>query len=793
MTSHRLMFLAGLFLTTCATLQFEVLCTRLLSIIAWYHLSFLVVSIAMLGMAGGAVRAYIRKDIFNFESAPRALARYSFLFGISIPVCHAISVCIPIQLSATPNVVISVALTITALTVPFYLSGVVVTIALTRVPGPAGLVYATDLMGAAAGCLLVVSMLNSWSISSATMLCSAVAVTGSMCFQVFADTGRERRMVSLAVLLVGLGFVNDLSTNGFRIVWSKGHYQAPQEIIAERWTGHGLVTARRPVVRRPQYWGEGRGAPDIEVSMISMTIDGLAGTSMIAWDQRRESLDWVAHDVTSLAYHLRAGKDIAIIGVGGGRDLLSALWSGARSITGIEINRGFLDLLNGDLSDYAGLSGQKQVVLEHDEARSFLTRTDTRFDLVQMSMMDSWAATGAGAFTLSENGLYTIEGWQALLGTLRPDGILTVSRWYSPDSPFELGRLVALATAVLLERGVKNPDTQIVVVGRDRVASLVLALQPFTTEELDTIYRLADAEGFSILVAPSTRHGDPLLSGLSRCRSLGGLLIRIEHEVYDLRPPTDERPYFFNILKPEVVLLGSFSKVQLGIVGAGNLVATFTLLFLWCITATGVVGIIAVPLLRTGFPKMTGVDFAASVLYFALIGMGFMFVQIPFLQRFSVYLGHPTYALAVILSSMILFAGFGSLVSDRLSDLRMHRALKILPAVAAVLLLVGVSILQPVIDGTISLDLLQRCIVVALFVGAIAFPLGSFFPLGLRTVQRISDDVTPWLWGINGATGVLAAVTAVAISMWWGISASLVLAATAYALLYLPLSIMNKW
>ncbi len=792
MTLHRLMFLVGLFLTTCATLQIEVLCTRLLSIIAWYHLSFLAVSIAMLGMAAGAVRTYIRKDLFNTETAPGALARYSTLFAISIPVCHVVILCIPIQENATPNVVAAVAVTIVVLTIPFFLSGIVVTLALTRVPGPTGLVYAIDLMGAAVGSLLVIPLLNSWSISSATMLCSAIAASGAACFHLFAETGKEQKIAGLAVLLVALAFVNDLGANGLRIAWSKGNYRAPNEIVAERWTGHGLVTAHKPIFGRPQYWGEGQGASEISVSVIWMTIDGLAGTSMTNWDRQLESLDWIAHDVTSLAYHLRTGKDVAVIGVGGGRDLLTAIWSRARSITGIEINRGFLDLLEGDFSAYAGLADQREIVLEHDEARSYLTRTDQRFDVIQMSMIDSWAATSAGAFTLSENGLYTIEGWQALLGALRRDGILTVSRWYSSDKPAELSRLIALATAVLLERGVSRPDSQMVVVGRGRVATLVLSLRPFTPEELQTISRVSDAEGFTLLVAPDSRSTHSLLSSLSKSRSQEELLAGIEHELYDLRPPTDERPYFFNILKPRAVFTGDLPDVDLGVVASGNLVATIMLLLLCCITTTCVVGSVVVPLLRVGPPQMAGSVFAASVLYFALIGMGFMFVQIPFLQRFSVFLGHPTYALAIILFSMILFTGFGSLLSDRLADHNLQRALSVLPAVASGLLLIASSSLQTLIDSTISLGLLGRCVTVTLFVGVIALPLGAFFPIGLRSVRRISDEATPWLWGINGAAGVLAAVTAVAVSMWWGISTSLILAAAAYALLYLPLLVINR-
>jgi len=792
MTPHRTFFLAGLFLTTCATLQIEVLCTRLLSVIAWYHLSFLAVSIAMLGMAAGAVRAYIRRDLFNTETAPRALARYSTFFGVSIPVCHIVNLCIPIQGSATPNAVAAVAVTIAVMTVPFYLSGIVVTVALTRVPGPTGLVYATDLIGAAAGSLLVIPLLNSWSISSATLLCSAVATTGAACFHVFAGTGKERAFAGLAVLLVASAFINDMGTNGLRVAWSKGNYRAPEDVIAERWSGHGLVTAHRPVSRKPQFWGEGEGAPEISVSVIMMTIDGLAGTTMTNWDRRVDSLDWIAHDVTALAHHLRRGKDVAVIGVGGGRDLLTAVWSRARSITGIEINRGFLDLLEKDLDTFAGLADRAEIVLEYDEARSYLTRTEQRFDVIQMSMIDSWASTGAGAFTLSENGLYTTEGWRAILGALRPDGIFTVSRWYSRDRPTELSRLVAMATSVLLERGVSDPDAQMVVAGRGLVATLVLSLRPFTSEELDTISRVADAEGFSLLVTPDSLGIDPLLSSLSECRSHEELLARVEHELYDLRPPTDERPYFFNILKPMAVFRGALSTVDLGVTGSGNLVATLMLLLLFCITTIYLVGTVVVPLIRVGPPQMAGSEFAASALYFALIGLGFMFVQIPFLQRFSVFLGHPTYALAIILFSMILFAGFGSLLSDRLADRHRHRALSILPAVTSGVLLIGAASLQPFIDSTISLGLFGRCVMVTLFVGGTALPLGAFFPLGLRTVRRISDDATPWLWGINGAAGVLAAVSAVAVSMWSGISTSLLLAAAAYALLYLPLRVINR-
>ena len=146
-------------------------------------------------------------------------------------------------------------------------------------------------------------------------------------------------------------------------------------------------------------------------------------------------------------------------------------------------------------------------MLEHDEARSYLTRTEKRFGLIQMSMIDSWAATGAGAFTLSENGLYTLEGWRAILDVLTPDGLFTVSRWHSADRTSETGRLISLATAALLDRGVDRPDRHLLLVGRDRVATLVLSLKPFTRRELDTVSKVAQAEGFSLLVTPNGEAG----------------------------------------------------------------------------------------------------------------------------------------------------------------------------------------------------------------------------------------------------------------------------------------------
>jgi hypothetical protein len=217
-----------------------------------------------------------------------------------------------------------------------------------------------------------------------------------------------------------------------------------------------------------------------------------------------------------------------------------------------------------------------------------------------------------------------------------------------------------------------------------------------------------------------------------------------------------------------------------GVVG-GNLIATQTLRLLFGISAFLVLAVIFAPLVRSGLPRMRFSSFLLAVWYFAAIGLGFMFVQIPAMQRFSIYLGHPTYAVVVILFSMILATGIGSLLSDRLPIERSPRLLLLVPLGIAALIAALLLATQPVIDHTIRLGLMARCGIVIAMVAPVAMGLGFCFPIGMRLVTRMSESALPWMWGVNGACGVFAAVSAVAISRWWGIHANFLLALGLYA------------
>jgi hypothetical protein len=774
-------FLAGLFLTTLSTLALEILDTRLLSVLTWYHLTFFVVSLAMLGMSAGAIQVFLSRQV----ASPARLARATALFAVAVPICHVVNLYVPLVVHQNVSAAEAVAFfaATLALGLPFFASGVAVTLALTRIPGRSGIVYGVDLLGASLGCLLVVPLLSWLDVSSAALFTSAIAAAGAVCFSRFAGLGVARPLALVAVLLTGaLG--NAILPSGIRIVKTKGEPVDRRDVVLEKWSTHSQVIVRKPKFGPAFYWAGGKGSERFFGPVMALVIDGSAGTFVTGWDRSPGALQWTSFDVTALPYHLRKGGDVAVIGLGGGRDALTALWAESRSVTGIEVSRVFLDILKGPFRAFAGLADDPRCTLVHDEARSWLARTDRRFDVLQMSLIDSWASTSSGAFTLTENGLYTREAWGLFLDRLKPGGLFSVSRWFAPSALSETNRTLSLGVAALLDRGVKDPSRHMALVSRGKVATLLLSNDELSAEDVKKIHEVAAQMEFRVITAPGSPSSETRLAAIAASQTFQDLERATEHPIYDFSPPTDERPFFFNVTRPRGAWLVR-GEARSGVIG-GNLVATFVLVSLAVVTAVLVAAAIALPLLlslRRG-PRPPRLGWGA--LYFGTIGMGFMLVQMAFLQRLSIYLGHPTYALVVILFTMILLAGLGSLASEKITAGWEARSAWLVPSEIALLLAAYVVTVAPLTRVTMHLDLLARAGIAIGLVGPVSFALGFCFPLGLRWMNRVSPDATPWLWGVNGATSVFGSVIGVMIAMWLGIHASTLVAAALYATL--PLS-----
>ena len=786
--------LIGLFGSTFATLLVEILDSRLLSVMTWYHLSFLAVSLAMLGMAAGAVRVFLAGAALQGENAAQRLPGLTLTFAVAIAASHLVSLYIPIPTLSRFSVaeMVAVAVATAVLAVPFYWSGVVVTIALTRMGGAIGQLYAWDLAGAALACLAVVPLLDSsrFNVSSLVMLAAAIAAASAYCFAHIGPSRVRRPAAALAVGFAAVAFVNGANKSGLEVQYPKNRqfWLATDTFDQSRWNSHSHVLLQRPADEPIFLWGPGRQTPNRRAMAAWIAIDGEAGTPITRWNGDPRSIAWVQHDVTTLPYHLRRGR-AAVIGVGGGRDILSAIWGGNHSITGIEVNSSILDILEGTHRDFARLAPHPGVELVHDDARSHLTRTDQRFDVIQMSLIDTWAATGAGAFTLSENGLYTVEAWKVFLSRLAGNGVFSVSRWFAPENVSETNRLLSLAVASLLEIGVARPLNHLILVSRGRTATLLTSSAPFTQADEAIMERVAAAEEFVVQVSPWTGGATPRLDRIARSTSGAELAQATDDPDFDYRPPTDERPFFFNMLKPR-----SFMQVYtLPRGGAlwGNIRATATLVLLFVISTVLVGAIILWPLAAAGRPAMPGGAFASALWYFSAIGLGFMLVQIALLQRFSVYLGHPTYTFSVTLFAMILFAGIGSYLSDRLITGARRIELALPPVAAAAIAIAAVAV-GPITEATIGFSLALRIIIVVACLAPVATILGFFFPAGLRAVARLSPQATAWMWGVNGACGVLGSIVAVGVSIWMGIQTNLFAAAVLYGALGVPLAFMRR-
>jgi hypothetical protein len=781
---------AGLFFVALATLMLEVLDTRLLSVVTWYHLTFFAVSMAMLGMASGAVIVFLGGETFGVGRVARVLPRVTLIFSAVLAVSHVGNLVIPFSAVTEWPAAQAAAITMSTivLAAPFVASGIAITLALTRTASVIGRLYGADLLGAATGCLAIIWLLELTDITTTAFAAAAFAAIGAACF---AQWGGRRTWpaVLLAIGCAGAAAANATADRPLGAIYPKSRNLWFQRSIVDysSWNAHSNVLVHVPTESHVFLWGGSAKAPNVPAQVAWASIDGMAGTPITEWNGDPKTLEWARYDVVSLAYRLRNGH-AGIIGVGGGRDILTALAFHNPRITGIEINRVMLDALTNRYRAFAGIADAPGVRLVHDEARSYLTRAGEQFDVLTMSLIDTWAATGAGAFTLSENGLYTREGWRVFLQSLTPTGIFTVSRWFDPQTVSETTRLLSLGVAALLDAGVEKPRDHLILITSGRVATLLVSRAPFTPTDVAVMRRAVADLGFVALVGPWEDAADARLGAIAAATTSDALAAAAEDPDFDFSPPMDARPYFFNMLKPQAVLRQQ--SFRDGGIVAGNMRATGTLLGLLAVSVVLVGAIVVGPLVAAGRPDLPAPVFRSALAYFTLIGLGFMLIQIPMLQRFSIYLGHPTYTFSIVLFLMILSAGLGSLMSDRI---RLERGAPVrLPILIGAAVIVEALLMQPAIDTTLGWPLAGRTAVVAAFIAPLAFALGLCFPIGMRLVGHHSDRLTAWMWGVNGASGVIASILAVMGSMWLGINSSLLVAAILYALLALPMAWLAK-
>jgi hypothetical protein len=412
-------FLIGVLLTCACGPMLQIVETRLISVILWYHLAFFAISMAMLGMTAGSLLIYFKSELFLEDRLFENLVWIGVGFAIAV-VLSTLSLITTISPADVANTFLMTALVwlklILTLLPPYVLAGMAISLALTRSPYPIGIVYGVDLLGAASGCLIVLALLSWADAISVLFLVAAIAATGAVCFAIArwmsAERGPPRRafrmlgrgakpvifVVVFGLIAIGNAAIQPTTPSrsplagrlgGFVPLMAKNRLEFKPPQLA-RWNTFSRVRVSFDNLGEPSLWGPSPTMPAITVSQRDLDIDSNASTAMYRFDGDLSKLDFLRYDITNLAYAIRHQGRAAVIGVGGGRDLLSAYLFGFRDVTGVELNPIFIDLLTRQYRDYNHLADLPGVRLFVDEGRSWFARTTERFDLIEMS----WSILG---------------------------------------------------------------------------------------------------------------------------------------------------------------------------------------------------------------------------------------------------------------------------------------------------------------------------------------------------------------------------------------------------------------
>ena len=754
----------GVAITTLATLLLELSLTRIFSVVFYYHFAFLAISIALFGLGAGGVFSYVlagwRGSVFS------KLGKLAAVNSLVIPT----SLIFILTRSGEPGS-ITLALVYFAAAFPFFVSGAIVSLAVSETMERVDRVYFFDLIGAAAGCLILIPLLNSFG-GPNTVLCAAVffAVSSAIWHNISGGSSWRVTAVALALFLVGLIGVN-LRKPVIDIHYAKG--AALQNECFVKWNSFSRIA----IVK------------ERESDQKLIVIDADASTGIAGFDidaLTPEERFHLLHEGPGYVYAIRPGAKTLVIGPGGGWDIARALASGSRDITGVEINPIIANtIMRGR---FAGLSHRlyfrPEVRIHVEDGRSFVRRTPERYQVIQATLVDTWASTAAGAFALSENNLYTTDAFIDYLTHLTPDGILVFTRW-GFDPPRESLRLLSLARVALERIGESTPAAHVIVVreNAERIHqwgatdTVLISRKPFAGTDLARAREEAARARMQLVYIPGGEGQDTVFAKLLTTPDLRAFARAYP---FDVSPVSDDRPFFFYTVQPQDIR--NFLKHAVRESADFKINRAVPLLFgLVSVSLAATIIVLALPpvLLGTRLPRGPGV--LRFLWYFVCLGAGYILIQVALIQKFVLFLGRPTYALTVIIFSMLLASGLGSFWSRRLTrdlDVRLEG---ILWMIATLVALAG-FIATPLTRAGVGLPLWVKVGTTVAAIAPAAFLMGMPFPVGLARLERIHKPSVRWAWALNAAASVLGSATAVLIAVYFGLRVTLFAGAFLYLL-----------
>ena len=788
----------GLLLLSLATLLLELSLTRVMSVALWYHFGFLVISTALLGFGAAGVTVASWRWLRQEAPLDPALTALGCAFAVAAIASFRLQQVIPFDpfaLLAEPRQLLWMPLYYLAVAAPFYASGLAIALLFTRGARDIGRLYAFDLVGAAAGCAAVAIVMP--ALDGAGAIAAAAAI-GALSAAVFAPSSPRGRLAgALALgLALALGALSSRGEAAMPIATTLGK-RPPRPLPAPHYTAWNTFS-KVAVFELPSKQGN-------LVKRVMLIDGGTAATGIR--DLRggvRAALARTPDDhayPSSVAYLGKPRPRVLVLGSGAGAEVLDALHAGASRVTAVEINPLVNQVGAERMRDFWGdLFADPAVHLVTDEARSFVRRSSERYDAIVSSHTISNAAVASGALSLSENYTLTREAFEEYLDHLAPDGVLYLTR---PEA--QIPRLFATAREAFARRGLGDPTRSLVawrlpsqLPGRTSFgAGFLLQRSPLGEDQVrrirDFLARVQtpgeEPQRVEVLYAPDDPHPGSLLERLLSAPDPRAVYAA---EAALLEPATDDRPFFNQHVRWSSLSPATFVDLfrQKGYL-AGRMaledrpVAEVTLVVVLAQSCLVAALCILLPLWRASRGGLAPPSRFRFLTYFSGLGLGFIFVEIALLQRFSLFLGQPVHTLAVVLAGLLLWTGAGAALASRLAGDRggVRRAVG-----AALVVGAAVALLAPaVFSVALGLPLPLRIAIALGLLAPLGIALGMPFPTGLRLVEAEAPALVPWAWGTNCFCTVIGTVAAQILGMAFGFRVVLALAALCYVAALLAL------
>jgi hypothetical protein len=791
--------LVGIFLLSFATLLLELALTRVLSVALWYHFGFLVISTALLGFGAAGVTLATWTRLRERIPLGRALAVLSLAFGVVTLASFWLMQRIPFDpfaLFSDRRQFLYMPIYYLTLAAPFVCSGLAIALLLTRRTHDVNRLYAYDLLGAGLGCAAIVLVMPRVGGSGSVVAAASCGFLAAAAFGL--DAARSLSVIALAGA-VASAVLAPAAERVLPITLSASKGSSKRAPLYTAWNTFSRIDVYEypndPPARAPS-----ERVIVFDQGTAGTSIDDLRPNIRHYLEQPPDSTDFDSW----FAYAGRPHPRVLIIGSGAGQEVLEGLEYGASSITAVEINPIIVDVVTHRMRDYWGdLFAQPGVHLVNSEGRSFVRRSHDSYDLLISEHTISNAAVASGALGLTENYVLTLEAFEDYFDHLTPDGLIFFTR---PEA--QIPRLFATARELFAQRGLDHVadhvlafrqanQPQLIKVGRKAfVAGFLLKKSPFTSAEVDEIaHRLratpggTGPNGVELLYTPFGNGRNTIYDSLLTAPDVRSVYRATPVE---LEPATDDRPFFNQHARWSSIgastIRDVFTQKKMGRMALEDRpVAEVTLLVLLAQSVLVAAVLILLPLAGFARRGLQVADRWRYLAYFGALGIGFIFVEIALLQRFTLFLGQPVYTLAVVLAGLLMFAGVGAALAGRARTSPQRALGPILLGV--IVILMATALLTPAIfAAALGLPLPVRALIAFLLIAPVGIALGMPFPTGLRIVSLDAAPIVPWAWGVNGFFTVIGSVAAMILGMAFGFTAVLEVAGLCYLVALMALA-----